>query len=437
MIIEFRVKNHRCFRDEQVLSLVAGPDKSLPDNVFEEGGFRLLRSAAIYGPNASGKSSLIEAIGFMRDLVVNSAKKQPGNHISVNAHQLDPVTSREPSLFELSFVLDGAQYQYGFTATGQRVLEEWLYEYQTNRAREWFRRDWDPQRKRPSYVFPSQNLKGRKLEIAEEAGENRLFLSWGANRNHEQLLPIYEWFRDSLCMTPRGEDEDILPRTDEVVFSADANRGALLQMLRSADLGISDVKITEKEPDRQRMDELMATMRKPGGMTDEAILELLSLTKAITGGTGRFNVRVIHRGHGGMKAVFNLKDESEGTRRFFALAGPWIESLTHGSTVFVDEIHESLHPMLTRQLVELFHDSQWNRRNAQLVMTTHDVSLMDSSLFRRDQIWLTEKDEEGAAHLYSLSDYKKKRPRKEENWQKSYMAGKYGAVPILGDFEKP
>jgi len=430
MIIEFRVKNHRCFRDEQVLSLVASPDKSLPDNVFEEIKFRLLRSAAIYGPNASGKSSLIEALGFMQDFVVNSARSQPGDPIDVNPHRLDPASAQEPSLFELTFLFKGNRYQYGFTATRQRVLEEWLYWYPMNKAREWFRREWDAKTEKPKYVFPSQNLKGRKQEIADEAGENRLFLSWAASRNHEQLLPIHEWFRTVLRELPSRDQ--LRPVTAHMAVSDEEMRKAVVQMLRNADFGISDIQITEKKSDESRLGELPQV--KDLGEKERS--EVIDAVKAEWDSNRRFVVNLTHRGLRDITSSFSLKQESDGTQRFFSLIGPWIESFARGYTVFVDEIDASLHPMLTRKLIELFHDPQWNRNNGQLILTTHDVSLMDSSLFRRDQIWLTEKDADGAAHLYSLSDYKKK-PRKVEDWRKGYLAGRYGAVPILGDFDKP
>lgn len=428
MIIEFRVKNHRCFRDEQVLSLVAATDKSLSDNVIKTDKFRLLRSAAIYGPNASGKSSLIEALGFMQHFVVNSARSQPGDLISVNPHRLDPVCAQEPSLFELTFLVDGLRYQYGFTATRQRVIDEWLYSYPTNRAREWFRREWDEQAGKPKYVFPSQNLKGRKQEIADEAGENRLFLSWAASRNHEQLLPIHRWFREWLRELPPRDS--LRPVTAEMAFENEEARDVVVHMLRNADFGISDIAIDEIEFDES----VITQFEEVRVLGDKQRSELMEKIRTHWDRERHLDVKLTHRGCHDVTSVFSLADESDGTQRFFSMLGPWMESFARGCVVFVDEIDASLHPLLTRKLVEVFHDPKWNPRGAQLILTTHDVTLMDSHLFRRDQIWLTEKDADGAAHLYSLNDYKK--PRKEENWRKGYMAGRYGAVPILGDFDK-
>lgn len=428
MIIEFRVKNYRCFRDEQVLSLVAATDKeSLPDNVFTEGKFRLLRSAAIYGPNASGKSSLIEALGFMRDFVVDSARSQPGDPIAVNPHRLDPAARDEPSLFELTFLMGGCRYQYGFTATKQRVLDEWLYSYPVNKAREWFRREWDAKAKESKYVFPSGNLKGRKQDIANEAGENRLFLSWAASRNHEQLLPIHKWFREWLReLPPRGS---LRPVTAEMAFDDEETRATLVHMLRDADVGISDVAIDEREFDES----VVSQLEEVRALEEKQRAKLMEQVRTHWDNERRFDVKLKHRGCRDVTSLFNLAEESDGTQRFFSVLGPWMQSLREGYLVFVDEIDASLHPLLTRKLVEVFHDPKWNTRGAQLILTTHDVTLMDSHLFRKDQIWLTEKDAEGASHLYSLNDYTK--VRKEENWRKGYMAGRYGAVPILGDFD--
>ncbi len=427
MIIEFRVKNHRCFRDEQVLSMVAGTDKkSLPGNVIETDKFRLLRSAAIYGPNASGKSSLIEALGFMQHFVVNSARSLPGDAIAVDPHRLDLAREGEPSLFELTFLIDGIRYQYGFTVTRKRVLEEWLYSYPTSRAREWFRREWDEQAGKPKYVFPSHNLKGRKQEIADEAGENRLFLSWAASRNHEQLLPIYEWFQYWLRELP---PKDLLkPLTAKMAFDDEAIRGVVVQLLQSADIGVSGVNVEELEFDES----VITQLDEVQSLAERQRSERVDQMRANWDKQWHFHVELKHQGPGESVVPFSLADESVGTQRFFSVLGPWILALLKGVTIFVDEIDASLHPMLTRKLIRLFHDSEWNRHGAQLILTSHDVSLMDSSLFRRDQIWLTEKDADGAAQLYSLNDYK---PRKGENWRKGYMAGRYGAVPILGDFD--
>jgi hypothetical protein len=336
----------------------------------------------------------------------------------------------EPSLFELTFFLEDTRYQYGFTATKSRVVEEWLYAYPLNKAREWYRREWDIIAKKPNYVFTSSSLKGRKQSIADETGENRLFLSWAASRNHEQLLPLYEWFKGNLRELP--PDGSLRPVTAEMAFEDPDAKEMVVELLRSADLGICDVAVAREEFDESSISRFEGIK----SLNQEARGKFLQRMKEFWSKEPRFDVKFGHRGNTSDISFFGLNDESQGTRRFFSLIGPWLQSLGLGFTVFADEIHASLHPMLTRRLIEVFHNPQLNRHNGQLVMTTHDVSLMDSSLFRRDQIWLTEKDEEGAAHLYSLSDYKKK-PRKEENWRRSYMAGRYGAVPVLGDFDKP
>ena len=134
---------------------------------------------------------------------------------------------------------------------------------------------------------------------------------------------------------------------------------------------------------------------------------------------------------------FPLKEESDGTQRFFQLLGPWLEAVHDGYTVFIDELEASLHPLLTRELIKFIQDPRNNKTGAQLVFATHDVTLLDPELFRRDQIWFTEKDKGAATNLYSISDYNERKPRKGEAMQKGYLAGRYGAIPILEAFSIP
>ncbi len=418
MLIEFRVKNFRSFRDECRLSMVAAEDASLPDNRFSAGGFNLLRSAVIYGANASGKSNLIEAITFMQTFITESAKNQPGDEISVHPFRLDSRSESQPSEFEITFLFDGVRYEYGFAVNSTEVTNEWLFEYPSARGRKWFERNTNPEKDQRPWEFPSNNLKGKKREFAEETGKSRLFLSYAASRNHPQLTPLYEWIRNNLRLILPGMS--LKPLTISLFLESDKKANSIIaDLLHNADLGISGIKIAESNIEIEK--EFPKDM--PSEVRDVLLREW------------RYDVNVLHRGVDGREDVaFNLRtDESEGTRRLFELAGAWAESLLNGYVVFVDELDASLHPLLVSKLVGLFCNPKININNAQLVFVTHDTTLLTDELFRRDQIWFTEKDAGGASHLYPLSDYK---PRKTEAWQKGYLAGRYGAVPILDDLVK-
>ena len=358
----------------------------------------------------------------MRRFVTGSASKRPGDKIEVTPFRMDQRLTKEPSEFEVTFILDRVRYQYGFAATQERIHNEWLLAYPLGKAQRWFERTWDAKHKKYEWVFTSANLKGKKNELAQETGQNKLFLSHAADRNHAQLTPIYTWFRNSLRTLAPGYD--LNPVTEQYIAEAEGICSVVLGFLHAADFGISDIIVKERKVDVKELKPLVE------GLPDSVKKELMSATL----NRSRYEVRVKHRNPETQETVmFDLEDESDGTQRFFALIGPWVEALTFGYTVFVDELHDSLHPLLTRTLVDMFQDGKINRHGAQLVFTTHDVTLLDDELFRRDQIWFTEKDPVGASHLYSLHAYKEK-PRKKGAWRKGYLAGRYGALPLFGTF---
>ena len=405
MLVEFRVANFRSFRDEQILSLVASKDDSLPDSCILTDRFNLLRTAAVYGPNASGKSNLIKAIDSMKSIVEESIKPGPFDVGSVSPFMLDSESSSKPTLFEVTIILDGVRYQYGFTRSRERVHEEWLFAAPTNQTQKWFRRGLDPNTGEATWKW-SSFLRGERARLSKLTRPDALFLSVGAQFNHKQLLPIYSWFDKSLRTLPAPTSVTLRPITAtfltklpdvDKAFSK-SFRDLAVALMQQADLGISDINV-EYDEESNRFD---VKMFHPDRTTGDAI-------------------------------AFPLAEESDGTQRLFQLIGPWVEALTLGYTVFVDEIEASLHPLLTRELIRLFQNPRMNIKAAQLVFTTHDTTLLDPQLLRRDQVWFTEKNELGATALRPLSDYKK--ARKGEAMQKGYLAGRYGAVPILKAFE--
>lgn len=427
MLVEFRTGNFRSFREEQVLSLVAGTDTELPGNCIRTGGLRLLRSAGIYGPNASGKSNLVKALEFLKDLVTGSAglAAGPAGKSAVSPFLLDAESGGKPSSFEITFILDDVRHQYGFTLTRDRIHEEWLYAFPRNRPRRLFERR--PGQREGGYLWRwGPSLRGQNVRLSGQTRLNSLFLSVAAQFNHKQLTPVYEWISKRLrVLPPPGRLRPItaMHLTSSAIAPSDRDllEAAVLSFLKDADLGIKGLRVRPRE-----VPEAELAIDVP----DEVKPQLLEKLKDMLG----FEVEMVHENTDtGKDVLFDLSEESDGTRRFFGLAGPWIEALNRGYVIFVDEIEASLHPLLTRELVRLLH-SPGTAAAAQLVFATHDTTLLDPELLRRDQVWFTEKDEFGATHLYSLSDYKEHRARKGEAMQKGYLAGRYGAVPILEAF---
>jgi AAA15 family ATPase/GTPase len=423
MLVEFKVGNYRSFREEQTLSLVATKDTELSDNCVEQGKLQLLKAVGIYGPNASGKSNLIKALNIMRNIIRKPAK--PGGKLSVTPFKLDYTYNRKPSSFEVTFYQGELRYQYGFTATGKRICDEWLYAYPEGYAQTWFERKFNKKTGKTEWDWKSKKLKGEREKLKDKTRDNVLFLSVGAQWNNKQLTTVYEWFSEGIqiilpSMRSPAKTIEILMRVQKDEESKEFYHTYMNKIMSCADLGIYGIKIKKKEIDYGKV-------RFPLDMPEEVREKISRDLK------GKIEVEFTHRTEPNNKLVlFSSAEESDGTRRLFELAGPWLLAVIQGKTLFVDEIESSLHPHLVRELISVIQKSEVRNGGAQLIFATHDTTLLDPELFRRDQIWFTEKDGFGSTHLYPLSDYK---PRKGEAMQKGYLAGRYGAIPIIEAFE--
>ncbi|MBC8470046.1 MAG: ATP-binding protein [Planctomycetes bacterium] len=433
MLIEFRVGNYRSFREEQTLSLVASKDTELDKNCIDQGKLRLLRAAGIYGPNASGKSNLIKALFTMQQIIEEPAK--PGEKLPVTPFKLDEKYSKEPSSFEVTFFHGKVRYQYGFTATTERICDEWLYAYPKGRSRDiaqtWFERKFNKKTNKTDWNFGSY-LKGEREKLKDRTINNILFLSAGAQWNNKQLTNVYEWFSEKLRIILPSERTpiitiDMLKSTEEEKKWKKLSHAYINNMMQRADFGIHGINIREEEIDLKEF-EFQKEFEFPPDTPEEIRNKILKNLAT--------RIEFIHRTEPTGKDIhFSPLEESDGTRRFFELAGPWLLAILEGMTLLVDELEASLHPFLVRELIEVIQSLDINKGGAQLVFATHDTTLLDPELFRRDQIWFTEKNGEGATQLYSMSDYKERKPRKGEAMQKGYLAGRYGAIPIIKAFE--
>jgi AAA15 family ATPase/GTPase len=416
MLVEFSASNFRSIRERQTLSMVAASGAELrATHVFDPSAPatpELVRSAVLYGPNAAGKSNLILALEFMRDFVLNSAqKKQKGDEIPVTPFAMDGSAANQPSEFEVVFVEDGVRYQYGFSVTRERVEREWLTVYPKGRPQSWFDRKADSD----DWAF-GPGFRGQRKVWQEATRSNALFFSTAIQLNAEQLAPIYNWFRRRLRMI--NPYAHINPGFSISQCEHDTPlRHQIVEFLAKADLGINGVKV-----ERRKFDVSMLPEGMPEAVRQRVLLDMEG--KELAG------VRLTHRGGDGKKVILDLEEESGGTQKAFALAGPWLDVLVNGLVLVIDELDTSLHPLLMRQLVGLFNDPGINRHNAQLMFSTHDTSILDGAMFRRDQIWFVEKDGSQQTHLYPLTDFS---PRKSENFERGYLQGRYGALPFIGE----
>jgi len=414
MLIEFRTKNFRSLRDEQALSLVASKDKELLATNTMPTGIRaapsVLRSAALYGANASGKSNVVKALQYMRGVVAESATvMQPGQPFSVQPFRLDVASASEPTTFEATFVVDGVRYQYGFALTSQRIVAEHLLVYKAFKPQRWFERTFDAATGKDVYEFGA-GLKGPKHVWEGATRSNSLFLSMAVQLNSEQLRPVFDWFVTRLLIL--NELSPLNPQFSVRMLQDADTRRRICEFLTAADVSIADIDVVTRMVAGQHVHFDLVTGKTEVRAEDVEENQL------------RFH----HATEQG-KAVFDLQDESNGTRNLLFLTGPVLDVLSRGLTLVIDELDTSLHTLLVRQLVQLFHQPELNTGGAQLVFTTHDTSLLSApDLLRRDQIWFVEKKRDQASTLYGLSDFS---PRKTEALERGYLMGRYGGVPFL------
>ena len=427
MLIEISVSNFRSIRETQTFSLAKGKGDELADtNTFEvpttTGSLQLLRSAVIYGPNASGKSNFMWAILAMLRIVTRSATEwRRGHELPVTPFFLSSKTRRDPSEFEVIFIVDEIRYQYGFSATRERIYDEWLYAFPKGRAQCWFSRKWSIKDNRYEWDL-GNHLTGEKQTWQKATRDNALFLSTAVNLNSKQLEPIFDWFSLNLeiaMMSSKIGVIDHLPFLSASMCESD-EKSKIIDFLRAVDIDISDIQV-KKRPFESII---------PSEISENIAEEF----KKDMEGMEIPDIRTMHKDDNGKMVAFSLDDESEGTQRFFTFAGPWLETLKNGHVLFIDELHIHLHPKLVRFLVQLFHSNEWNRKNAQLIFTTHETSILTQEVFRRDQVWFFEKSELQSSILYPLIDFKPRKGR--ENLELSYLSGRYGAVPFVKSIDK-
>lgn len=390
MLIEFKARNFRSFHDELTFSMLATSDKSLPANTFTApnfGGRKLLHSAAIYGANASGKSNLVAAMQSMARFICEDVNSPPGNPIATDPFLLSAKPNTEPTSFEITFIAAGIRYQYGFQITCECILQEWLVAYPHGLPQTWFERNYQRvAASEPTWYF-GRRLKGENIRLSKLTQPNQLFLSRAAQDNHPQLLPVHQWFGNTLKVF--SQSTTALPNQFKPNSSLYT---AIRHIMQAADFGIIDFEIEDA--------------------------------------TNPSNVKMIYQAGEGERIAMPLEKESSGVRRLFALAAPIVEILQSGGTLFVDDLDANLHPLLAYSLVNIFHKPESNPNHAQLIFSAHDTSLIDTRLLRRDQIWFVEKDRQGNTQLYALAEFS---PRKEEHLARGYLLGRYGAIPFLGE----
>lgn len=432
VLLAFRAENVRSFRDAVKLSLIATSLSASEPWVrrsvrWREGGRQIdvLPAAGIFGANASGKSNVLRAMADMRGFVLNSFRRgRPTGGLPRRPFLLGDDGTLHPTRFEIDIVLCGVRHEYGFEYDSEQVLEEWAVRYPKGRAVSLFRRT-------GQLVELGSSERAKSRAVRELLRPNALFLSTAASANHPDLLALYAWFERNLLLV-EGRSRDSRQALTTAMLDDPEQRDLVLEFLRAADLGISGA--AKSDPDPELRDRVEGALPIPwDAEADDSEPAPSSLDPDTVG------VHLMHGGSSG-EVEFDPQDESLGTLVWFGLVGPVIQALRDGAVFLADELDSSLHPALVAEVIALFQSRRTNPRRAQLIFNSHDTTILGTSaadraartasdrLLSRDQIWFTEKSNDGASRLYPLTDLD---PRKGEAIETRYLTGRYGATPII------
>jgi uncharacterized protein len=415
MLVRFSVKNYRSFRDEQILSLEAGRQTvGKKGRTFSSGTKsvpNLLHGAVVYGANSGGKTNLVRALHFMQEFITDSARGQHGDEIDVEPYRLDPKCRAAPSEFEIVFVVAGTLYQYGFSVDQRRVYAEWLYETPSEgRIRHSFSREFNKALSEYEwYINP--RVRGERKLWQESTRDNALFFSTAIQLNAQEFQAPFDWIKSKLRVLMSN---DFSHHYTAHRCHVHDEKKSVLEILRSVDVGVSDIKTTEDE-----IDETVIPNDVPESIRNRLLKEMK--------GQRVYGVEIARKSRDGSLVYFDLDDESTGTNILYNLAGPWLDTLCNGYTLVMDELDSSLHPLALRALVSMFFDASQNIGDAQLVITCHEATLLRDDLLRSDQVWFVDRTPDEGSKLYPLSEFK---PRQNESFLRGYLGGRYGGIPV-------
>jgi len=417
MLLSFKVKNFRSIKDEVVLDLQATSDSTMAKQaVFERGNVSLLKTAGIYGPNASGKSNVLKAFFIFKTMILKSLAMS-GNPLDLPSEyfKLSSETKDKPSLFEMTFLLDEKIFTYGFEIDRKKVCKEWLKEKKGKKTL--FSRTGQTIEHNKNY------FKEATAVLKKQTLERVLFLSLLHSHNGEMAKKIVQTIQNTgyISGTQRGE-------TLDYAFGQFINNPKMAKKIKNfivkADFGVIDIKANQKMILAKDVKDIPDKFKELLFKEDSKVAE--RELKFIHRKFNKENVEIKSQ------ELNFLSEESEGTQQMFALSAPIIDTLENGKVLLIDEIDASLHPVLCQYLISIFNSKVKNKNNAQLIFTTHDLSLLSEDLLRRDQVYFTDKNKYGATSLFSLFDIAE---RKGVSFAKRYMEGRYNALPYISDFE--
>ena len=404
MLIQFSFKNFKSFKDEITLDMTASSIKEHLDKVIDKDNNKYLKVTAIYGANASGKSNVIEAFSHMKKIILDSfTEEAKWQNIPLKKFKFDEISKKSTSTFEVFFKYNNETYQYGFELDNYSIKEEWLYKEKKVKYKKF------------ELVFARQNNEfelSKELKIYNEMlnglSEKTLILSFLANIKIEDIKNTYEWFKETKVLNletfyTKDNLSEFLPK--ELLEGNLSAKKNFNNFLSDIDVGIKDIKIEEINSKEKN----------------------------------KYNIFSVHLNNdNNEKEYLPISEESDGTLKMISLYSDIEKCINKGGTIFIDELDAKLHPLLTKYLIQKFHNKITNPNNAQLIYTTHDVINLKKEVFRRDEVWFVEKNSKNESYLYSLVEYKNDNTkiRNDASYNKDYLLGKYGALPLLKEFEE-
>ncbi len=400
MLIRFSFKNFKSFKNENCLDMEATSLKEHEYNIAKTKSGEYLKVSAIYGANASGKTNVLQAFGYMKNRVLITDDSRKNSPVEENVFSY--MINNEPISLEVEILAkNGKVYKYGFEVLKDNIISEWLFEKRINKFYTIFERDSN------NVILKDENKKQEFSNIDERT----LFLNIYSkiDSNNKDLNNVVEWFINANYLdlgNPLFEN-NINNRISLKILSDEKYKNELIRFIKTFDAGIEGIKVT---PDS---------------------------VEAVKNNNGIIKIELIHKGENGIIKALPLELESNGTRKMFHLFDFFMDALKLGMVLFVDELDAKLHPLLTRYIINLFHNPETNNGNGQLIYSTHDTVNLNKDTFRRDEIWFAEKDKDGISTIYSLSDYKinDTKVRNDATYNKDYLSGRYGAIPVLEDFD--
>jgi uncharacterized protein len=411
MLIGFRFQNFRSFLGEQSFSFSTSSDRTHESTHLIKTGMkavpRISKAAIVFGPNASGKTNLLIALATFRDLILHSSGYSDSQFSERHTPFRFGSSMTQPTEFEIDVLLDRVRYRYAISYDSQRIRFERLLVYRTGKSQRWFERRFDEPTRKDAWAPFSPNFNGPREMWRKATRSKALFLTTAAQLNSEQLAPLLDWVEHRLEILLPGDMTDvnrIAMRIQDETFKT-----RVLELLSAVDIHVDDVRFAEQDPSRG----------EPAPPAGSGFLRR---------GAAHRSIEFLHARDGLVPMWLDSVFEAAGTQRLIGLFGPLLQAAENGKLLLIDEFDASLHPLVARFLIRLINDPRVSSKGAQLLLTSHNTTLMDLDILRRDEIWLVQLDDKHASNLLPLL---RSSPRKHELIAKNYLKGRYGAVPLI------